>query len=92
MLILSFLHSSRISDRGGGIPHAKMGQIFEYGYTTSDQEREDSRLSRGMFGSVVENRADGIMHGYVMYSGYGWHIEGGCDIDHLTTRHGYVIA
>lgn len=54
----------RISDRGGGIPHNQMSQVFDYGFTTSGKEKEDSRVNRGLFGVVIENRAAGTMHGY----------------------------
>ena len=59
-----FLKTSfRISDRGGGIPHKQMNKVFDYGFTTSGKEKEDSRMNRGLFGVVIENRAAGTMHG-----------------------------
>ena len=58
------MHSYRISDRGGGIPHENMPKIFHYGYTTGDgAEAHDD--NRGLFGQFVESRAAGTMHGYV---------------------------
>ena len=62
MLLLYFI--ARISDRGGGISHGQVKKIFEYGYTTSGQN-VDERLDHGIFGELMQNRAEGPMHGFV---------------------------
>ena len=63
-LNVCFVLFCRISDRGGGMPHNQMSQVFDYGFTTSGREKEDSRVNRGLFGVVIENRAAGTMHGW----------------------------
>ena len=52
----------RISDRGGGIRNDLVKKIWDYGFTTSG-ETDDSRVSGGLFGQVMENRNVGSMHG-----------------------------
>lgn len=53
----------RISDRGGGIRSDLVKKVWNYGFTTSG-ETDDSRVSGGLFGHVMENRSVGLMHGY----------------------------
>lgn len=52
----------RISDRGGGIRSDLVKKVWNYGFTTSG-ETDDSRVSGGLFGHVMENRSVGLMHG-----------------------------
>ena len=58
----------RICDRGGGIPHANMARVWDYGFTTSGEDREtDNMMDGGLFATFTENRAAGAMHGYVYH-------------------------
>jgi len=55
----------RISDRGFGIRHDLMRKVWDYGFTTSGGNGdEDERVSRGLFGQIMETRSAGAMHGY----------------------------
>ncbi|XP_064651709.1 branched-chain alpha-ketoacid dehydrogenase kinase-like [Lineus longissimus] len=53
----------RISDRGNGIPHDIVNKVWEYHFTTAGQN-EDSRVNRGLFGEIVEDRHTSQMHGF----------------------------
>ncbi|XP_002736817.1 branched-chain alpha-ketoacid dehydrogenase kinase-like [Saccoglossus kowalevskii] len=57
----------RISDRGGGIPHPDVHKVFQYHYTTSGRV-DDDRVSRGIFGEMMnsdqQGPGGGPMHGF----------------------------
>jgi len=54
----------RVSDEGGGIPHADMKKIWDYGFTSAEKDLSDDRINRGIFGEFMENRHQKDMHGY----------------------------
>lgn len=54
----------RFSDRGSGIRHDRIKKVWDYGFTTSRNGEEDERISRGLFGQIMETQAGGEMHGY----------------------------
>jgi len=57
----------RIGDRGGGIPHHLLGQIFDYHFTTAGSST-DHRIDGGLFGNMMntvnDGPAAGPMHGF----------------------------
>lgn len=65
---LVFYWVSRISDRGGGISHARINRVWQYGFTTSDKDAPSNNADGGIFGQFTENRATGAMHGCVPYT------------------------
>ncbi len=55
----------RISDRGGGIPHGRVGQVMQYNFSTAEESTE-SAMDTDIFGGFMEelNRStSGPMHG-----------------------------
>lgn len=68
LLSNTFPISSRISDRGGGIPHHLVGRVLEYNFTTANKENmSDPEQQEGVFSNMMEavnpNPAGGPMHG-----------------------------
>ena len=61
---------SRISDRGGGIPHAVLPKVMHYNYTTAEESTEQ-RLSVDPLGNIIDASNPGTgstgmspMHGF----------------------------
>ena len=60
----------RISDRGGGIPHAVLPKVMHYNYTTAEESTEQ-RLSVDPLGNIIDASNPGTgstgmspMHGF----------------------------
>jgi len=56
----------RVSDRGGGIPHEKIGKAMQYSFSTAEESTEQL-MNEDVFGNLMEacNRTtSGPMHGY----------------------------
>ncbi|XP_078508618.1 branched-chain alpha-ketoacid dehydrogenase kinase [Lissotriton helveticus] len=56
----------RISDRGGGIPHAHLERVMDYHFTTAESSTQDPRMNT-MFGNMVDmvnSGQSGPMHGF----------------------------
>lgn len=60
---------SRISDRGGGVPHHIIKKIWDYNFTTEGVTQDSNNANRGLFAEFVDPRSAGgaipsRMHGY----------------------------
>jgi len=56
----------RISDRGGGIDHSRIGSVMRYNFTTAEESTE-TLSNTGIFANMMENvnrTTSGPMHGY----------------------------
>ena len=63
---------SRISDRGGGIPHDLLDKVTEYHFSTAEASAQDPRLG-GPFRNLLDlsnSGQAGPMHGYVTTEGH----------------------
>jgi len=57
----------KISDRGGGVPHADVDKITGYNFTTAEASTDKLMANSGIFGNMMDavNRTtSGPMHGY----------------------------
>ena len=67
LFVIFFLLFSRISDRGGGIPHHQVDQVLEYNFSTAEDSTEqlmDDNLF-GNFTQALNQTTSGPMHGSV---------------------------